>query len=150
MADLLSRRDPVSTEWSLNSRSFSQILDLIPKPEVNLFATRWNTPIVCSSNVRSASSIQRCRPDRLEQMEDDLHLSSDSIDFEGCLLKLTEFQGTAYVVAPFWPNSHWFGQLLQSSRSYRPLRSAQLSQVVRGEACYAPSFLSQDLHVWIF
>ena len=151
MADLLSRKDPVSTEWTLDNQSFGLIQNLDPPPDIDLFATRWNNKL----------------PLFVAPMSDTLAVARDAflIDWNQwktvyifppiplisrVLRKLTEFQGTAYVVAPHWPNSHWFGQLLQRSHTSLPLRSAQLSQEVRGAVCYAPSFLSRDLHVWIF
>ena len=42
LADRLSRKDkPVSTEWKLNKHIFRRICG-IDKPEVDMFATRWN------------------------------------------------------------------------------------------------------------
>ena len=42
MANLLPRKDPVSTEGTLDKQSFGLILKLNSPPEINLFATHWN------------------------------------------------------------------------------------------------------------
>ena len=43
LADSGSRRGPISTEWSLDPHSFEEICSLWGRPQVDLFATRYNT-----------------------------------------------------------------------------------------------------------
>ena len=45
LADALSRTKPLTTEWQLNKAVFSQILELAPNLELDLFATRINTQL---------------------------------------------------------------------------------------------------------
>ena len=108
IADSLSRRDPVLTEWTLDEASFQLIAALSPKPEVDMFATCLN----------------HCLPDYVSPMTDPGAVAVDALQQDWnrwssiylfprvtlilkVLRMLTEFHSVAYLVAPDWPASHW-------------------------------------------
>ena len=45
LADAGSRRGPIATEWSLDPHSFKEICHLWGRPQLDLFATRYNTQL---------------------------------------------------------------------------------------------------------
>ena len=151
IADLLSRDSVAPTEWTLDEVSKKKILSLTPPPQVDLFATRLNcllstyvSPMTDSSAAARDAFLVDWNNWSVIYLFPPIPLISKA------LLKLKEFRGTAYVVAPHWPNSHWFLTLQSMTIRKLPLLGATLSQVVGGVLHTASSFLSRDLHVWIF
>ena len=45
LADMGSRRNPISTEWTLDKRTFNWLTEIVGRPQVDLFANRINRQV---------------------------------------------------------------------------------------------------------
>ena len=123
LADQGSRKGPIVTEWSLDRHSFSWICHSLGFfPEVDLFATRFNTqlPLFVSPF-----------PDKLAVAWDAMALNWNQFGslfafpplglLPETVRKLQSFQGLGFVLAPWWPTAVWFTTLFWRSRQRFPL-----------------------------
>lgn len=146
MADALSRSRYDENEWSLQQEWADILFDVFGRPLVDLFASRDNTklPTFCS---------------RFHQDEawatDALSISWDGMEayafppwslIHRVLLKIRQSQTSVLLVAPMWPNQHWF-PLLMSLLVDLPFRfphSQRLLSQNRGRTWHQNL---QDLHL---
>ena len=138
LADMGSREGPISTEWSLDPRSFWDICDLVGYiPEVDLFATRFNSqlPIFISPF-----------PDQLAAGQDALNLDWNRWSsiylfppiqiLPEVIRKLDHFLGKGFLLAPNWGSDSWYPFLLRRSRRQFPVpRGFFLSQQTNEGIC---------------
>ena len=130
VADKLSRLgQTIQTEWSLLPQVFQAICSRWHRPQIDLFATRFNNklPLFVSPV-----------PDPLATAVDALSLPWEDLDAyafppAAILGKVVKLQDTPckriIVIAPGWPNMPWFWNLVAMS-SQIPLNLPNLSQHV--------------------
>ena len=117
IADKLSRyKKVIQTEWSLLQEVFDLLCRRWHKPEVDLFATRFNHKLP-----RFVSLV----PDRLAWKVDALSLQWEDLDayaFPPTAILgqvVTKLLGQRYrrmiLIAPGWPNMPWFWDLVSMS-----------------------------------
>jgi hypothetical protein len=150
VADILSRSHQVlSTEWTLHPAVFRRLHQLIPQLDVDLFATRLNN--------RLPHFVSPC-PDPQAWGVD--ALSIDWVDMTPyafpptklipeVLRKLRQSQVHLFLVAPAWPNQHWFPDLLNLLCDFPlqlPTWHRLLSQPLEAIFHQNPRLLA--LHVW--
>lgn len=147
IADMLSRKDPISTEWALSQQDFQQILLLEPHLEVDLFATRFNHKL--------PTFLSPC-PDDLAVGVDALVTSWEKWKYlymfpptpliSKVLAKITRTQFvSAILVTPDTPTRPWFMALQLQGTPSMPLQ-AQLSQIVVDKIVNLPHV--KKLRVW--
>ena len=150
LADSGSRRGPISTEWTLDPQSFKEICHLWGRPQVDLFATRYNTQLW--------SFLSPCPDPAAVHMN---AMAWDWNEFASVYLfpplpmlhlvpsKLEEFWGTGFVIAPWWPSQVWFTALARRARIAIPLRPQHyLFQYTTQGLEFHPNVFTLNLHAW--
>ncbi|MEL7079402.1 MAG: reverse transcriptase domain-containing protein [Cyanobacteria bacterium J06582_2] len=151
LADSLSRHGPISTEWKLDKKSFAQVMKMNPKPQIDMFATSENHQLeVFVSPLQENKAVAQNAFQLDWNSWKTIYLFPPTPLISKVLNQLESFSGTAYLIAPDWPNSLWHLPLSKRAKFKIHLKNATLSQVVRGETYYASSLLSRDLHIWVF
>ena len=151
LADSLSRNTIQESEWRLSKETFQQVLIACPDLQVDLFATKENhqldqyvSPFVDPNAVATdALSIDWNIWERI-------YLFPLMNLISKVLTKLTSFKGVAVLVAPSWPNSQWFPQLMQLRPKEIKFNLPVIQQIVGTETLLGPSFLTHNLRIWIF
>lgn len=150
LADALSRRAPVSSEWSLDSSSFHQICARVGIPEVDLFATCENHKV----------------PTYVSPVPDQRAIAVDAFTLDWgqwsliylfppvrMLLRtlniLESYRGTAVLVTPLWPGQPWFPLAQARARDNFVLETPLLSQRVGGRTISSKSSVFRQLICWI-
>ena len=123
LADKGSRWGPIATEWSLDPESFHEICSWAGTPQVDLFATRFNSQL--------SNFVSPC-PDPSARYMD--AFSRDWDDWDSIFLfppfpllqrvvsLLKVYKGKGFLIAPFWPSAPWFATLKHRCPLRRPLR----------------------------
>ena len=151
VADQLSRLgQTIQTEWSLLPQVFQAICSRWHRPQIDLFATRFNNklPLFVSPV-----------PDPLATAVDALSLPWEDLDAyafppAAILGKVVKLQDTPYkriiVIAPGWPNMPWFWNLVAMS-SQIPLNLPNLSNLLTQPFNLIPhrNLTSLNLHAWL-
>ena len=151
LADSLSRETPIESKWTLSKETFAQALQHLPPMQVDLFATHENHQLplfVTPYHHQGAVGTDALELDWNRWTT--IYLFPPVSLLLKVLLKLKSYKGKALLVAPLWPNSPWFPLLLQSKPQKFSVHSPSLCQQVRGRICYDSSFLTSNLHMWIF
>jgi ribonuclease HI len=152
LADKLSRMDQnLPTEWSLHQDAANLIFNHWFKPQVDLFATRFN---------RKCQIFVSPVPDSLALEVDALSMSLEGVEGyayppqQVIMRFLQRFQMTRnckiILVAPFWPKQRWFPILMNLSREppfQLPHWEKLLRQPFKGQFHQCPEFL--DLHAFL-
>ena len=150
LADALSRGSPIGTEWSLDRRTFNRILSLRPAPEIDLFATEQNHQLpLYASPIPDQNAVGRDALSLDWNTWQTIYLFPPTSIMAKVLQKLEGFRGTAYLVAPRWPNRPWFPALQRLSKQCIPLGTTLIQQV-GDKKFFDSSSLSPHLHVWTF
>ena len=125
-ADIESRKDDRSLEWSLNPEDFDSLLqELEFSPEIDLFASRLNAKI---------HPFVSYRPDPLAS-----HVNAFSLDWSdlpfyafppfpcisSCIQKVVQDRATGIIIVPDWPNQIWYPEILRLAVSNRILFPAR-------------------------
>ena len=150
LADQGSRSSPVSTEWSLDPQTFRWISSLAGPFQVDLFATRDNRqlrsfvspfpdPLACGTNALSLHWDQW----------DSVYLFPPIPLLTEVVARLCKFVGRGALVAPLYPQSGWFPNLLRRSKGQFPLPPHSLSQLTLGGRTFHSLPSVYRLHVWI-
>ena len=148
VADRLSRQGPIPTEWSLDNTGRALIQSLNPPPQVDLFATFENKVLDCF--VSPVIHPQAAFVDALTidwSTWDVIYLFPPTNLILTVLKTLRKFRGTAYLIAPLWPNRPWFGELNLRAHSSVKL-NCSLTQLTPEGVAIAPDILQQKLHLW--
>jgi len=152
IADQLSRTgQPLPSEWSLNPRALERLFKAWHRPQIDLFATRFNNklPVFVSPS-----------PDDLAIAVDALSFNMNGLDVyafpprEIMSQFLQRFQMSrgcrAIVVAPKWPKQPWYPLLTQLAvvpPIKLPCWETLLSQPLSGKLHPFPEIL--NLHGWL-
>ena len=123
LADQGSRQGPIVTEWSLDRYTFLQICYFMGFfPEVDLFATRFNSQLL-----RFVSPF----PDAMALAWDARFLNWSQFRsiyvfppmnfILEVVMKLKDFLGKEFMIAPMWPSAIWFQVLSQRCPERFPL-----------------------------
>jgi hypothetical protein len=150
IADALSRRKPLPTEWSLDPSVFQSLLGLVPRLSVDLFATRLNHQL--------DQFVSPC-PDQRALAVDALSIPWD---FQGVpyafppprilplvLRKIREEEiPLVLVVAPFWPRQAWFPDLVDLAVAHA-LRLPSIPSLLQQVGWYHPNPGLYALHAWM-
>ena len=150
LADAGSRRGPIATEWSLDPHSFKEICHLWGRPQLDLFATRYNTQLW--------TFVSPC-PDPaalcMDAMAWDWNVWQSVYLFPPLRMlpqvasKLEDFWGTGFVIAPFWPSQDWFVMLARRARYSIPLHPQHyLFQYTTQGLEFYPNISILNLHAW--
>ncbi|XP_041364357.1 uncharacterized protein LOC121379771 [Gigantopelta aegis] len=134
LADTLSRRSPVQTEWMLHRTVAYRVLQLWGSPQLDMFATRLNSQLLVFVSLV---------PDPLALEYDALSMDWTGLDFYAfpppvllgkVLAKIRQQPCRVTLVAPSWGAQAWFPSLL-SLLVQEPVRLPLI-----------PNLLSQRLH----
>jgi hypothetical protein len=150
LADALSRRKPLLTEWSLNPSVFRCLLRLVPRLSVDLFATRLNHQL--------SQFVSPC-PDQRALAVDALSIPWD---FQGVpyafpppkilplvLRKIREEEiPLVLVVAPFWPRQPWYPDLVELSVAHA-FSLPQIPSLLQQVGWVHPNPGLYALHAWM-
>ena len=107
-ADRLSRIKNQDTKWELNYKYFEKILNVFGTPNIDLFATRYNTK--CKKFFSWA-------PDRAATQVDAFTVNWNKLNFYAfppfclilqILIKIKREKATGIIVIPDWPNQPWY------------------------------------------
>lgn len=151
MADLLSRRQKtVQTEWSLHPEIVTRIWEKWFKPDIDLFATRFNHKL----------------PKFISPFPDPLAHGLDAMTMDWNNLYLYAFPPFALVnqvmrkfeqtarcqlilVAPFWPTRNWFGTLIKYSKG-DPLELPKWKKLLKQpvQETFHENLQLLNLHAW--
>ena len=148
VADRLSRQGPIPTEWSLDQEGRDLILSLVPCPQVDLFATFENRVLDCF-----VSPVIHPQATYVDALTVDwsqwsvIYLFPPTNLILKVLIALRTFVGTAYLIAPRWPNRPWFGELNLRAHSYKKLDCSILQSTQDG-IVLAPKILQDNLFLW--
>ena len=156
LADQGSRLSPLPREWSLDRHSFKWLLHLarshgIPIPQVDLFATRYNSQL---------ESFVSPVPDPLAVEVNALSLDWNNWDsiylfppvnlLSRLLPFLWKFRGKGILVAPYHAKSGWFQTLTSRCPLQFPLPvNHSLSQITRRGRVFHRYPQALNLHAWI-
>ena len=148
IADKLSRSGPISTEWTLDQVGRAFIHNLVPPPQIDLFATGENTVLenfVSPVREAGATDVNALGLDwnawRVIYLFPPINLILKVV------IHLRSFQGTAYLITPWWPNRPWFGELYKRARRVTKLKSGLVQNTPEG-ITFAPPLLQENLVVW--
>ena len=147
LADKLSRRGPISTEWTLDPQGRRTIRSLRPTPQVDLFATHENAILdlfVSPVEHPDAWGVDAFSLDW--NTWDTIYLFPPISLISKVLVKIRPFKGTVYLVTPHWPTRIWFVEIFNKSHSMVPLRSKIWQNTTQGKVL-APACL-QNLVLW--
>ena len=150
IADAGSRDGPISTEWTLDHHSFTEICSWWGVPQVDLFATRFNAQIM--------TFVSPC-PDLaavgVDAMSIDWNLWWSIYLFPPLQLlpevvsRLHLYEGEGILIAPFWPTKDWFVTLNQRCPHRLPLpRGHSLFQFTPQGLAIHPRVEGWKLHAW--
>ena len=152
IADKLSRLgQTIQTEWSLNPELFQAICNRWHRPQVDLFATRFNNKLP-----QFVSPV----PDPQSWAVDALSLSWDGLDpyaFPPAAIlgkvveKLLDYPCNRIIlIAPGWPNMPWFWDLVPMS-SQIPLCLPSLPNLITQPSNQAlhKNLSNLNLHAWL-
>ena len=130
LADLLSRRSKIlPAEWMLDRSVVETIFNTWDRPQVDLFATRWNCQI---------QTFVSPFPDELAYSVDALSLSWQGIMgyayppvvlIPKILQKIQSSNCIIILIAPFWTRQSWFPELAQLLIDY-PVRLPVLHNLI--------------------
>ena len=150
LADLESREGPISTEWSLDTKTFRWLATLSPPLQVDHFATRHNHQL--------PSFISPCPdPTALDvnalvvpwSRWDSIYLFPPSQLLHKVSSLLLQYPGKGALVAPFYAYSGFSTNLLLRSPDPIPLPpDHSLSQKTRDGLIYHPDPSVYKLHAW--
>lgn len=112
-ADEKSRKFNDKHEWKINEQCFNDILELFPKINIDMFASRLNNMLdaYCS-----------WKPDPGSRHVDAFSINWSNYEFYAfppfslipkCLSKITQDKARGILIAPLWPTQTWFPTLLQ-------------------------------------
>ena len=147
IADQLSRKEALSTEWSLPTRVFRKILKKFPKLQVDLFATHLNNQLKmyvspCPDQEAIAVDAMTIPWNRW----DHLYLYPPTTMIPKVLAKLTESKiKSAILITPEMPTRPWYMALKLRRIPSIPLK-VRLQQIVVDKLVKAP--ISTNLRVW--
>jgi len=151
VADALSRDHPINSEWSLDQASFQWMCTLDRSPQIDLFATHENHRLPnYVSPIRDHRAVGKDAFLMNWNRWSVIYLFPPSPMILQVLEKLNSFRGTAYVVAPFWPNQVWFPLMMSKSKFHMKFPSPSLSQRVGVKDFSCSSNRILHLAVWIF
>ena len=150
LADQESRLDPISTEWSLDPETFRGIWNRHGPFACDLFANRFNTQL---ENFLSPF------PDPLAQGTNALSIAWDQWDtiylfppvplLHEVVARLSSYQGRGVLIAPLFPASAWFPNLLLRSKEHSRLPpSMSLSQETTRGRVFHPNPSILRLQEW--
>ena len=147
-ADALSRTEDSSVEWSLHPDTFSDLVELFGRPDIDLFASVENhhLPLYLTKGLPTAAG----GPDALLTTWSRwpyvyLFPPPAAVVMSAVCRRLRDFRGKVLLVAPLWKAQPWCQQLLQWCP--RPLPLSRNAIVGRG---FLQSGMSSDFHVWSF
>lgn len=147
IADQLSRKVTLSTEWSLPAKDFRKILKMNPKLQVDLFATHLNHKLKtfispCPDQQAVAVDAMAVPWDRWKH----LYLYPPSSLISKVLAKLTETKfKSAILITPEMPTKPWY-MALKLRRIPSTLMKVHLQQVVVNKMVRATN--QTKLRVW--
>ena len=151
-AELLSRGRPVSTEWTLHRASIQWLCRQTSiLPQVDLFATPFNARFQCFLSpiaMKGSWGVDALSTD-WNQWER-IYLFPPFPLISEALARLERFQGSAILIAPWWPSRPWFPRLKSLAKEVLDLHSPTVFQIVGGRTHFAPSCVTTTLHAWIF
>ena len=150
LADKNSRAVPISTEWSLDLKTFRWLYSLSVPPQIDLFATRENNLL--------PAYVSPC-PDPGALEVNALSLSWDRWEsiylfppvqlLPKVVSRLAHYQGRGILVAPIYPQASWLPLLLSRAPDPRPLPSDHnLSQLLSSGRIFHPNPSVYCLHAW--
>ena len=152
VADKLSRLgQTIQTEWSLLPEVFQALCSRWHRPQIDLFATRFNNKVPLFVSLV---------PDPMATAVDALSLSWEDLDAyafppTAILGKVVEkLQDSQYrrliIITPGWPNMTWFWDLVEMF-SQIPLLLPQLPNLLTQPFNHTPhrSLTNLNLHAWL-
>ena len=150
LADSLSRPDPVSSEWTLDERSFQWMCLQLGTPQVDMFATRYNARVPTF-----VSPVQDVEAFAINAFTQDWNQWSLVYAYPptNMILRVLNhmegFRGTVLLIAPIWPNQNWYPLLLARAKRRLVIPSPKLFQQIGGRTFWAESRAIQNLACWV-
>ena len=150
MADLNSRPNPISTEWTLDRKTFGWVCSLTLPPQVDLFATRDNHLLPCYvSPCPDPEAVEVNAMSIPWNRWASIYLFPPVPLLPKVSSLLLQFKGQGVLVAPFYAQSSWLPNLLLRSPSPIPLPSDHsLSQRTSKGLVFHPDPSVYRLHAW--
>ena len=151
LADQRSRLEPVSTEWCLDPGTVAWLWSLTEKPQIDLFATRENHQLpLYVSPCPDPEALEINAMSLSWDQWDSLYLFPPVALLPKVVARLLQFRGKGILVAPFYPQSSWFPNLLSRCPSHWPLPSGHsLSQLTKSGRVYHHNPSVFCLHAWL-
>ena len=150
IADGLSRRTALASEWALDKKSFQWLCNLGIYPQVDLFATRENHQLPkFVSPILDPSAVGKDAFTLDWNLWQKIYLFPPWTQISKVLNILQTFKGQALLVAPRWPLQAWFPALQTRARKSFKIPNPILSQRVGKTTFYRTSEVDLHLHVWI-
>ena len=150
LADQASREGPVSTEWSLDPKTFAWLVARFGPFQVDLFATRENHQL--------PSYVSPCPDPEAAEVNafsvpwdnwDSVYLFPPVAVLHQVSSLLIRFRGRGVLVAPLYARSGWLPNLLQRSPDPVPLPPGHmLSQKTREGLAFHKAPSQFHLHAW--
>ena len=150
VADQLSRSNQIlAGEWSLHQQVMRQVSQIWFPPEVDLFATRWNTKLP-----KFVSPIQDPKAWKVDAMsfpwtELVAYMFPPSSMLNKVVQKLAIDKPKTILIAPWWPTQPWWQSLVKWSvlpAVALPMFPNLLRQPITGLTC--PHLKTLQLHAW--
>ncbi len=141
-ADMLSRSNVPSDEWTLHPQTVQEIWGIFGRPEVDLFASEDNTH--CQKKIpEDRDTLAHDWPNLL------LHAFPPIALIPLVIRRFREQKHRILLVAPLWRNQHWFAELARLLTAVPwpiPLRRDLVSQA--NGTIWHPQPELWPLHLW--
>ena len=153
LADQGSREHPISTEWMIDRETFLLLCRVLGTPQIELFATRENNHLPqfvspCPDNLAIAVDALACD----WNLWGSLYLFPPIPKIQDVALKLQNFPGSGWLIAPYWTGAPWFPYLRHRCQKVLPLPPHHflLQETARGTVFMEPQSLEVlNLHAWV-
>jgi hypothetical protein len=146
IADSLSRREPLNTEWTLHPDVFAAVLRLWPMLQVDVFATRFTNRLPLFVSPFPDERVLAVDGLMFDWTGRDVNAFPPTLRIPQVVKKLEKEQCVVTLVAPLQWSRSWTTRMARRLISLLPLRQDLLIQ----PACDAlrPSLHSLNFHTW--
>jgi hypothetical protein len=112
LADKASRVFHTPTEWSIDQRIFQSIVDILGKPEFDLFASRLNFKLDNYASWKPDPNAKFVNAFNMNWLDIKFYAFPPFSLVKNCLQKITEDCAEGILIAPLWTAQPWFPKLM--------------------------------------
>ena len=134
VADYKSRNFTDNTEWELNDRIFSKVVDAFGEPDVDLFASRLNTKVKNYVSWQPDPNALAIDAFSIPWSEFKLFYAFPPFSCVArAVEKAVEEEVAGILILPWWPTQAWWGRLVDLNLRTLKFRSKKNNLLPRGK-----------------